>query len=153
MVATTLDAFGSTETNNGGNADALPLYANLTLNGPTVKVCGNRVNGFFNKLGNRRLLKFSLAATTNVTITAKFTTSGSDPILSTTVAPDPDIVLFKGPFLAVADSSAQDKESMVRTLGPGDYVVEVYEYSHIEAPSAANQTARGRTCMNVTITG
>ena len=39
----------------------------------------------------------------------------------------------------------------VRTLDAGDYVIEVYEYSHIETPSSG--TSRGRTCYNVTITG
>ncbi len=35
-------------------------------------------------------------------------------------------------------------------VGAGDYVLEIYEYSHVN-PTAT--TRRGRTCMTVTITG
>ena len=105
----------------------------------------------YNKLGNRRFLKFSLNATVNATIHAKYTSIGSDPPGASTVTSDPDIVLYKGRFLAIAEGTTADQEDLVRTLDAGDYVIEVYEYSHIEAP--ASGTSRGRTCFNVTITG
>jgi hypothetical protein len=157
MVASTMDRFGTTEVNDGsndGNVDetALPVYWNIALNGGAVRVCGNRDVGLFNKLGNRRFLRFSLSATVVATIRAQYTPAGSDAPGASTVAPDPDIVLFKGPYLAIAESDANDREDLIRTLDAGDYVIEVYEYSHIEAP-ASPATSRGRTCYNVSITG
>jgi len=35
------------------------------------------------------------------------------------------------------------------SLGPGDYVVEVYEYSHVDDSFGV----RPRTCMNISPTG
>ena len=150
MVAGTMDPFGSTETNSGSNTDALPLYTNLTLNGGAVTLCGNRTEGTYNKIANRRFLKFTLAGTVNATIRAVFNAGASDTTPGQ-VTPDPDIVLFNGGAIAVAESSNANQEDLVRTLAPGDYVVEVYEYSHIEDP--ATGTPRGRTCYNVTLTG
>jgi len=150
MVATTMDPFGSSETNTGGNADALPIYSNVALNGAAVKVCGNRDEGIYNKLANRRFLKFTLNSTVNATIRAVYTSNGSDTG-GTPVAPDPDLVLYKGGSIATSESDAANEENMVRMLDAGDYVIEVYEYSHIEDPSTG--TARGRTCYNITLTG
>jgi hypothetical protein len=151
-----MDAFGSTEGNNGGNVDnpdVLPIYTNISLNGGPAVVCGNHVEGVFNKLGNRRLLKFSLNAARTVTITAQYTFAGSADPSATLPRPDPDIVLFQGPLLEIAESSTVDQESLTRALGVGDYVIEVYEYSHIDPTVTPAPTRRGRTCMSVTVTG
>jgi PKD repeat protein len=148
------DAFGSTETNPAGNPDALPIYANIALNGSAVHICGNQGenNGLFNKLGNRRFLKFSLNATVNATIHAQYSSVGSDAPTASAATPDPDLVLFKGGQIDIAESDTANQENLARTLGPGDYVIEIYEYSHIEAPKSPT-TSRGRTCFDVTITG
>ncbi len=157
MVAATMDRFGTTEINDGsddGRVDdaVLPVYANIALNGGVVRVCGNGDVGLFNKLGNRRFLKFSLNATVTATIRADFAPPPASDAVSTVLPrPDPDIVLFKGPEIAIAESDTFDREDLIRTLDAGDYVIEIYEYSHIEAP--ASGTSRGRTCYNVTITG
>jgi len=150
MVAASMDPFGSTETNDANNADALPLYSSVVLNGSAVRVCGNRAEGIYNNVGNRRFLKFTLNSTVNATIRAVYTTNGSDTG-GTPVAPDPDLVLYKGGWVATSESGTTNEENMVRTLDAGDYVIEVYEYSHIEDPSSG--TARGRTCYNITLTG
>jgi hypothetical protein len=150
-----MDTFGSTERNDGGNVnnpDVLPIYTNISLGGSAV-VCGNHVEGVFNMLGNRRLLKFSLNAARTVTITAKYTSNGSADPSATLPRPDPDIVLFQGPLLEIAESSTVDQESLTRALGVGDYVIEVYEYSHIDPTVTPAPTRRGRTCMSVTVTG
>ena len=151
-----MDAFGSTETNDGGNVDnpdVLPIYTNISLNGGPAVLCGNHVEGVINKLGNRRFLKFSLNAARTVTITAKYTNTGSADPSATLPRPDPDIVLFKGPVLDSAESDNIDQESMTRALGLGDYVIEVYEYSHIDPTVTPVPTRRGRTCLSVTVTG
>src|SRR5690606_2051405 len=53
------DAFALNETNNGGNADALPLYLPLTF-ANSVEVCTNKQNGEWNKIANRRFLSIDL---------------------------------------------------------------------------------------------
>jgi PKD repeat protein len=151
MVASTMNPFGATETNDAGNGDALPLYTAIIPNGGAVKVCGNRVAGIYNKVANRRFLTFSLAAALNATIHVAYTANGSDPPGGSTVTPDPDIVLYQAGEIARSESSAANQEDLVRALAAGDYVIEVYEYSHIEDPTSG--TPRGRTCYNVTITG
>jgi hypothetical protein len=151
-----MDAFGSTETNDGGNVnnpDVLPIYTNVSLNGGAAVVCGNHVEGVFNKLGNRRFLKFSLNAARTVTITAQYTSVGSADPSTTLPRPDPDIVLYQGPPLEVAESNTIDQEQLTRALGVGDYVIEVYEYSHIDPTVSPAPPRRGRTCFNVTVTG
>jgi hypothetical protein len=39
-----------------------------------------------------------------------------------------------------------------RTLSAGDYVIEVYEWSHVDPTYSAAQR-RGNTCFDITVTG
>jgi len=148
------DAFGSTETNPAGNTEALPIYTDIALNGAAVHICGDQGSGggLFNKLGNRRFLKFSLTSSVSATIHAQYSSVGSDVPGASTATPDPDLVLFKGGQLDIAEGDTPNQENLVRTLDAGDYVIEIYEYSHIQAP-AKGLFSRGRTCFDVTITG
>lgn len=151
-----MDAFGSTEANNGGNVnnpDVLPIYTDISLNGGAAVVCGNHVEGVFNKIGNRRFLKFSLNAARTVTITAQFTIVGSADPSATLPRPNPDIVLYQGPVLEIANSKNIDQESLTRALSVGDYVIEVYEFSHFDPTVTPAPARRGRTCLSVTVTG
>ena len=143
--ATDIDAFGSTETNDVGVDEALPLYTDVVLNGPIATVCGSAEVGTFNKVGNRRFLKFSVPAARTITVRVASTGLGT-PI------PDPDFVLFGDgpPQVSQADGSTVEEASYA--VEGGAYVLEVYEYSHID-PAASNNVSRGDTCMNVTITG
>ncbi len=85
--ATDIDAFGSTETNSGGVQDALPLYTDIAVNGAAVQVCGNASAGLYNKVGNRRFLKFSVAGARTLTIRVTSNDPGA-PV------PDPDFGLY-----------------------------------------------------------
>ena len=66
IVATTMDPYATTETHIGplapGDKDKiLPVYSSIALNGATVRLCGGRpTGGTYNKLGNRRFLKFNV---------------------------------------------------------------------------------------------
>ena len=143
------------ETNDGGLPDALPVYAQLTLNGPSVEVCGTRDAGSGNKLGNRRHLRFNVPSTRPVDI---FVMS---PDVHVPTSPDPDLYLWKSGFFDYSDCAGpgsgtgctlpQDSERYTGTLPAGDYVLEVFEYSHVDPDPSAIR--RGRTCMLVTITG
>ena len=142
IVAVGMNPFGSTETNDGGIDDALPIYTDIALNAGPVELCGTPEAGSTNKLGNRRFLTFSVP---------------SERLLSIQVAnssvvpanPDPDLVLWKSGFFDVAESGDPDVEQYQQVVPAGDYVLEIYEFSHID-PNASNPV---RTCMTVTVNG
>ncbi len=137
------DAFGTGERNSGGNPDALPVYQLLELNGPAVPACTSVRDGFDNKLGNRRLLRFELAQDRRVEIEVRSSDGGSP-------APDPDLVIFRAGRLASSETQAPFVERYAGDLAAGSYVLEVYEWTHVD-PDATLR--RPRTCMNVSITG
>jgi len=144
--STDIDAFGSTETNSGDIAASLPVYTDLTLNGPVVQVCGTASTGTYNKLGNRRFVKFSVPGTRSITITVTGIGTGQ-PL------PDPDLLLYKEGFFDYSNAEAPyTEQATFQNVPAGGYVLEVYEYSHID-PAYTIYGARGPTCMNVTVTG
>jgi len=146
------DAWASTETNDGSVPQALPIYTQLTLNGGPKPVCGTTLAGTYNKIGNRLFLRFSIAAAQSVTVRALYAAAGSTPPGPSTVDPDPDIVLYKNGFLDIAEATTNGDETLTRTLDAGEYVIEVYEWSHID-PSYSAAQRRGNTCFNVSVTG
>jgi hypothetical protein len=144
------DLYGTGETNSGSVSQALPIYTTLTLNGGPQRVCGTRTAGLYNRLGNRVFLKFTLSAALSVSIRAQYTATGSTAPF--TPVPDPDIVLYRSGYLAISETTSANEETLTRTLEAGDYVVEVYEWSHLDLSPTA-PTPRGNTCFNVSITG
>ena len=145
-----VDEWGTNETNDGSVPRGLPLYAPLTLNGGAQPVCGTTAVGTYNKIGNRLFLRFSLAAARTVTIRAQYSAAGSTAPFSP--LSDPDIVLYGNGFLDNADSTTSGDESLTRTLEAGEYVIEVYEWSHLD-PTYSAAERRGDTCFNVSVTG
>jgi hypothetical protein len=155
IVAAGVTPYADGETNDGGLPDTLPVYAQTALNAPAVDVCGTRDAGTYNKLGNRRHLRFNVPSTRPVDI---FVTSQD---VQVPTSPDPDIYIWKSGFYDSSECAGpgtgsgctlpQQSERYTGTLTAGDYVLEVFEYSHVDPnPSAIR---RGRTCMLVTITG
>ena len=144
------DDWASTETNDGSVPQALPIYTQLTLNGGSQPVCGTTAAGTYNKIGNRLFLRFSISAARSVTVRATYTPAGSTDPLSPVA--DPDIVLYKNGFLDIAESTMNGEETLTRTLDAGEYVIEVYEWSHID-PSYSAAQRRGITCFNMSVTG
>lgn len=69
--------------------------------------------------------------------------------------PDPDVVVWRrGQVVAFANAvGSQESLPMAGqaplSLAAGTYVIEVFEYSHTDAA----EPQRGRTCINVTVTG
>jgi hypothetical protein len=144
------DDWASTETNDGSVPQALPIYTQLTLNGGSQPVCGTTAAGTYNKIGNRLFLRFSISAARSVTVRATYTPVGSTDPFSPVA--DPDIVLYKNGFLDIAESTMNGEETLTRTLDAGEYVIEVYEWSHID-PSYSAAQRRGITCFNMSVTG
>ena len=161
IVSRTMDAYASTETHSGvavTSADlVLPVYTPVTPNGPAVRLCtsseitvpgGTTVPVSFNKLGNRRFLRFSLPAARTLRIRVSCPISdrdcGGEP------RPDPDFVLSQASDVTLVEDGTSTVEELNIAAGAGDYVLEIYDWSHIN-PAAT--TRRLRTCMTVTITG
>ena len=67
-------------------------------------------------------------------------------------SPDPDIVLYNNGFLDIAESTTVGDEIADADARPGEYVIEVYEWSHVD-PTYSAAERRGNTCFNVTVTG
>jgi len=161
IVSRTMDAYATTETHSGvaaASADlVLPVYTPITPNGPAVRLCtsseitvlgGTTVPVSFNKLGNRRFLRFSLPAARALRI--RVSCPASDATCAGLPQPDPDFVLSRAADITVAEDDTSTVEELDVPATAGDYVLEIYEYSHVD-PTAASR--RGRTCMTVTITG
>jgi len=135
----------------------LPVYAPVSLNGPGVRVCasseittpdGVGVPGVYNKLGNRRLLRFTMPAAQTIRI--RVACLDTDPSCTGLPTPDPDFVLSRAAEQIVSDDDTPRVEQRDVDATAGEYVLEVYEYSHVDLAAA---TRRGRTCMTVNITG
>jgi hypothetical protein len=150
IVAATMDAYATTETNAGAVDETivLPVYSALTLNGPTVRRCADVTEGTYNKLGNRRFVRFNVPSAR--TIRVKVDCPSSDSSCTGAPTPDPDLILSRGELLWFGNSAAARVEEIDANVTAGDYVLEFYEYSHT-LPEGSTQ--RGRTCMTVSITG
>jgi len=163
IVSTSMNAYATTETHSGVAASSsdlvLPIYSPIAVNGPDVQLCTSDrvttsdgppptvVEGSYNKLGNRRFLRFSLPTARTITVTVN---CNSTLYCAGTPVPDPDFVLWQGSSATYSESNDPLVERSTINAAAGDYVLEIYEWSHID-PEAT--TRRGRTCMNVNITG
>jgi hypothetical protein len=132
----TMDAFGSTETHNGGEAANLPIYRPGTIGG-SQQVCSSTLNDDFNHLGGRRFILFSVANTQQVSFLAQ------GPVGS-----DPDLILFhQGElFRSEDDSTGDGKEQFALQLAAGQYVLEAYDTSAIDENAGTTPQ-----CFNLTI--
>lgn len=161
--AQNIDAYATTETHSGVAQDdadlVLPIYSAITLNGPAVRLCADKnvtvtgvpqddSAGIFNKLANRRFLKFTVPSARVIDI--RVTCVASDLSCAGLPQPDPDLVLSQGPNYQFSDSSDPFTERLQISVQAGEHVLEIYEYSHIDFSATSR---RSRTCMTVNITG
>ena len=116
------DDFGSAETNDGGDADNLPVYTAIAP-GDTRQVCSKGAVGqTYNKLGNRRFLRLDLPAPRTVTISVTEPLGGPDG--------DPDVVVFqRGVEIGRAEILGDD--TLQLDLTAGTYVIETYEGANV----------------------
>ncbi len=138
LIAAGSDDFGSGETNNGGDARNLPVFALMTA-GLTRQVCsslpGNSNTATYNKLGNRRFLRFTIALSGTVSLVARNGPIGSDPDM---------VVYAAGVERGRAEGTASGTETLTLSLAAGSYVAEIYEFSNVDG-----STPRGDTCFDV----
>jgi hypothetical protein len=162
IVSTTMTPYAATEIFSGvaaSSADlSLPVYAVVTPNGPNVRVCTSSsldtgssvVATSYNKLGNRRFLRFSVPGTRTLRINVSCPATDAD--CAGSPVPDPDFVVSRAKDVTVSESDAPRVENLTFDATAGDYVLEIYDWSHVD-PNASDSARRGRTCMTVNITG
>ena len=160
VVSTTMDPYATTETFSGVAASSaglvLPVYTPVVLNGASVRLCTSSevntssgvVKGTYNKLGNRRFLRFSVPGARSIRINVSCSLADGD--CTGLPVPDPDFVLSRASEVTFAESDTPRVEQLDYNATAGDYVLEVYDWSHADLEET---DPRGRTCMTVTITG
>jgi len=134
------------------------VYSVVAPNGPTVRVCTSSsldtgsvvVATSYNKLGNRRFLRFSVPGTRAIRINVSCPANDAD--CAGSPVPDPDFVVSRAKDVTVSESDTPRVENLTFDATAGDYVLEIYDWSHVD-PSALASARRGRTCMTVNITG
>jgi len=105
------DVFGAAETNDGGIAQALPIYR-----AAADPHCVTAAAGLNNKLGNSSFIKFKTAATSSRTI--------SLTSVAGQVGSDPDFVVTKSDGSQVlADSFDRDIETATMVLPAGTHTL------------------------------
>lgn len=136
QLSSVTDDFGANEFNSGGDARNLPVFRSVS-SGEIVPVCSVAANGAYNRLGNRKFLRFDLAAPGTITVRATSGPAGSDP----------DLALYSaGQQRGLAEGTAASAETLtVSGLGAGTYVIEVYEYSNL------GSAPRGDTCFDLQV--
>lgn len=153
-----IDDWGSTETNNGGRADHLPVYRSYSLNGGPVTVAStNDTVGtvkLYNGLGGRRFFRLNLPTAGTVSIR-----------VAGPAGADADFYLFKGAAGLVeyggcpAETTSPDGcsgkptevETWSKSLAAGEYVVEVLDFNRID-DTASPAPALGDTPITLTVT-
>ena len=163
------DAFATGETNAGWPldpasvepGDILPLYKRVELGGRT-NVCSTDAytypgeTGYFNKLGSRAFVRFDVPDGGAGVYVITATTTDLPPGKTA----DPDIALHAQGRLRLSEAepdaacTAQMPEGCVESfehfLGPGAYVLEVYEWTNTQ-PADGENPPIGRTCFDVTV--
>ncbi|MBI2380576.1 MAG: hypothetical protein HYV16_07465 [Gammaproteobacteria bacterium] len=126
-----IDAYGSNETHAGGaTRDVLPVYLNGTA-GTALNVCTNTDIGTYNKLGNSRFARYTLAQDGMYRIVLTRGAGGSDP----------DFRVFQNQQVAVAESGPAANETKDVSLKAGDMVIAATEAG----------TYSGQVCMSLTV--
>lgn len=122
IVGSTIDDYGSSEVNNAGSSNVLPVYTPIVIGGPSVQI---GVTGTFgvssrNKLGNRRLLRMVVPPSGQ---TVSITASGP-------AGSDPDIrIITRGVQIANCNVESTTTQQCPVTLGAGITVIELLDYN------------------------
>jgi hypothetical protein len=136
------DVFGSSQTDNLGDADVLPIYTELTPNGATVNRCAVKTfdpTNMGNRLSIRRYFNFNIPVAGNYEVTVTKTSgSGNNPVFS---------VAQSSPFVKdkiKGDSNTPGVQIKSGALAAGQHVMEVYDFESTEG-------AGGDLCFDVKI--
>jgi len=134
-------ADGAGETNRGSIVSALPVYKQVTVNGPAVEICSVNDAGEFNKLGNRAFVRFTATAAAHTLTMTR--TSGAN-------SRDPDFIIYKnGSVVGRAESAPAASENLTLGLSAGDHVVDAYDFFNLGRGGSGTP---GDACYNFTVT-
>jgi hypothetical protein len=134
IVGIGMDEWGSTETNDAGTTDVLPVYAVQRDGGAPVTACSISSFGTYNRLSTRRFLRLRISSDGIY----EFRVRGPD-------GSDPDAVLYTFGVGEVFQSEVDGLENFFVELLAGDYVLEVYEFGNLFEPGV------GRVCLDTTV--
>ncbi|MEO1251297.1 MAG: hypothetical protein AAFW81_02990 [Pseudomonadota bacterium] len=133
------NSYGDGETNDGGLAISLPPVKTVTVGGGSTVVCSFDDLGDFNKLGNRQLIRLTVPASANYTLTM---TRASGP-----ASRDPDFLIFQASQLvAIAGSASVDIEQLTTFLAAGVYWIDAYDFGNID-----DSTPSGDVCYDFSV--
>jgi hypothetical protein len=148
-ISSTADAFGSTESNDGGNAVSLPYYRQITTLGSPITLSGGQTlcttadyanfrnstsanDGDRNKHGHFVYARFNVSSAISRTIVITGSPSGGV---------DTDYQLYRaGQLVSTAQTGVNATESKLESLPVGDYILVIYDY---------NKASPGNTCYTV----
>ena len=164
-IASITTDFGENETNDAGSPDVLPVYTEITVNGPPVNLCStdefsSPVTGSVNKLGSRRFIRFTpaTAGIATITMTATSVPAGEYADPDFWVYRQGPVFVSEGPPSMVCEDIAApgwDPSSCVESASvpvvASEHVLEVYEWTNADRlPDEFSPI--GRTCFDVTVT-
>jgi hypothetical protein len=138
-ISTINDNFGTGETNDDGNPNNLPVYKLINDNG-VVEVCSDKVNGEYNRLGNRQFVRLNITGSGNKTITATR--------VSGLTSSDPDFLVYlDGALVNFGLSQSNNTETVDVTFNADEYIIDVYDFFNIDNITATG----GDVCFDVTV--
>ncbi len=148
------DIWGGGETNDGGNVNVLPVFAELVLGAGPVNICTTRAldpgeDG--NKLGVLRYLRFTVNSGGNYRIDVTTTNPPTAPAFS-----DPDFFVRRQDVLVgIGGTGTQNAELLELTgLAAGTYTIEILEagFPNIWGNSTASPTfSQDTMCFDVSL--
>lgn len=146
-VSSSIDIYGSSETNNAGNATTvLPIYTAM-VPGATPQLCSNNsfaVSGDeYNKLGARRYIALTISQAGAYNFS----------MVSTNNSGDPDLYVYRRGVRLNCDgtsdgcSSGVGSESFSLSLAAGEYVIDAHDYLNVDSEAGG-----GLNCFNISVT-
>jgi hypothetical protein len=127
------DQWGNGETNNGGNANNLPVHK--VLSSAAQPVCFNKdPNGTENKLGSNRYFRFTVPVTGVKTITVVSNLADGHDI---------DFTVYQnGALIGRAESESTTSEGASGTIAAGELLVRVTDFNIKNASTTSCATIR-----------
>ncbi len=119
-IATITDIYGNGRSNL---AEETPLYVDLTL-GSSLTFCPTYTYGSYNKLGNRKYIRFNVNDTATHTISVQKSNAAG--------ATDPDFYLHdvsSHTLVYVGENATSDQEQVSLNLQTASYLLDVYDYA------------------------
>lgn len=137
IVGSTIDAFGTTETNNGGITNGtIPVYLTLSSGNAITNVCTTDANGGYNRLGASRYLRITPVSSGSRTI-----------IVRGGVTSNFDMVLIQsGTILQVNENTGTSETLTYNFTANMTYVIAVYDFNLLDST-----TYNGQSCFDISM--